>query len=216
MNYQAMLETATHRRSIRKFKTDPVARKDIEKLISVGMLAPSAFNAQMWEMVVIDDKVLRDEISTVLIESIGGAKTARGFVGAPVFLILYGDERARAYGPPAKTADDAWWQFSLNASLGNAFMCMQLAAASLGLGTMWVSAFRNPEVEHKARQLLNIPDHLKAYEMMAIGYPDVKTGRKKLREINDAVHFNRADNYRTGEELDHWFNPKRTLAIAAK
>jgi nitroreductase len=90
---------------------------------------------------------------------------------------------------------EAWWNFTFNTSLANAFMSMQLAAASLGLGTQWVSAFRNPAVDKRAKELLGIPGHLKIYEMMAIGYPDIKVAPKKLRPLSSVVHYNRAENY---------------------
>lgn len=209
MNYQTMLEIANNRRSIRKFKADEVPREDIEKIATIGMQAPSAFNAQMWEIVVVDDRAFREEIANYFLEEMGSFKTATGFLAAPVFLILYGDERTRNYAPAAKQDDEAWWQFSLDASLNNSFISMQYAATSLGLGSMWVSAFRTPEIDRRTRELLNIPAHLKLYEMMAIGYPDIKAGKKKLRGISDTVHFNRTDNYRTSEDLENWFNPKK-------
>lgn len=209
MHYRTLLDVVTNRRSIRKFKPGEVSREDIEKIATIGMQAPSAFNAQMWEIVVVDEQPLRDKIANYFIEEMDSFKTAKGFLTAPVFLMVYGDERTRSYGPAVKQDDDAWWQFSLDASLNNAFISMQYAAASLGLGSMWVSAFRNPEIDRRTRKLLNIPAHLKLYEMMAIGYSDIKVGKKKLRELSDTVHFNGVDNYRTSEELDNWFKAKK-------
>ncbi len=203
MHYEALSQIAEARRSIRKFTDKPVSTSDIEKMVRIAMMAPSGFNAQPWEIVVVNDTQVRDTITDRLLEGLG--KTSSGFTSAPVYLIMYGDERVRQYGPAAKVHDDAWWEFTLNASLGCAFMNVQLAASSLGLGSMWVSAFRNPDVDQFTRDLLHIPEHLRLYEMLAIGYPDIKPGKKKLRKISDVIHYNRADNYRSEDDLKAWF-----------
>lgn len=205
MLYKSMAEITANRRSIRKFTEESVSRQDIEKIVKIGMQAPSGFNAQPWEVVVVDDSKLRDEIAGHILDGIGEGKTSKGFVNAPVFMMLYGDERTRAYGPAAKIGNDKWWEFVLDASQGSALMSMQLAASSLGLGSMWVSAFRNPEVDKRIRKLLNIPSHLKIYEMLAIGHPGMKPGKKKMRELSDVLHYNSDDNYRTAEDIEKWF-----------
>jgi nitroreductase len=207
MSYETLLEITEKRRSIRKFTDKPVSRDDIEKIVQIGLQAPCGFNAQMWEMVVVDDLGMRDEIAECLLDITRNAKTAKGFAAAPVFLLLYGDERVRQYGPPPKS-DDKWWEFTLNASLGSAFMNMQLAATSLGLGSMWVSSGRSPKAQEKVSELLNLPPYLKLYELLAIGYPDMKPGKKKLRELSDVIHYNGAENYRSDDQIKKWFLPE--------
>ena len=205
MDYETLLKIAINRRSIRKFKEDTVLRDDIEKIVKVGMQAPSGFNSQPWDIVVVDDKTLNDKISQYILDGIGKGKTSKGFSSAPVFIILYGDSRIRDYAPANKKEDDQWWEFTFKSSLCNAFMCMQMAASSLGLGSMWVSAFRNPEVDKRTKELLKIPLHFKVFEMMAIGHPAIKPGKKKLRELSNIIHYNQDDNYRAREDLDKWF-----------
>lgn len=205
MEYQTIAEVAQRRRSIRKFTDDPVSREKLEKIVNVGMHAPSAFNAQMWEMVAVDDAELRSEITQYILDGMAGSKGSKGFKTAPVFLLVYGDERTRSYGPAHLNGNEAWWEFSLNTTLACSFMNMQLAATSLGLGSMWVSAFRNPTVQQRTRQLLDIPDHLRLFEMMAVGYPAIRPGKKKMRSLDTVLHYNRATNYRTAEELEAWF-----------
>ncbi len=203
MSYETFLEISKNRRSIRKFTDVPVSRVDIEKIVYAGMMAPSGFNSQPWEVVIVDENKLRNKVTDLLLKGIG--KSSRGFTNAPVYIFVYGDERVRKYGPATKIEDDAWWEFTLNSSLNCAFMSMQLAASSLGLGSMWVSAFRTPEVDQPVREFLNIPSHLKVYEMLAIGHPGMEGGKKKLRELSDVIHFNGADNYRNADDIEKWF-----------
>lgn len=205
MKYQTLSEVVENRRSIRKFTDEAVPRETLEKIVKVGMHAPSAFNAQMWEVVVVDDGELRYQVCQFILDGMAGSKGSKGFKTAPVFLLVYGDERTRKFGPAHLNGNDPWWEFSLNTTLACSFMNMQLAATSLGLGTMWVSAFRNPAVQKQTQQLLNIPSHLRLFEMMAVGYPAIKPGKKKMRDMDSVLHYNRAENYRTDNELEAWF-----------
>ena len=46
MNYDSLLELVKKRRSIRRFKPDPIPDENIEKIIEVARWAPSGFNMQ--------------------------------------------------------------------------------------------------------------------------------------------------------------------------
>ena len=46
------------RRTIRRFKPEPIARKDLMELVNAGRLASSAGNGQPWEFIVVDDRAL--------------------------------------------------------------------------------------------------------------------------------------------------------------
>ena len=195
MNYENLLEIATKRRSIRSFTNKKVSRDDIEKIVNVAIQSPSGFNSQPWEFVVVDDDNFRKEVTQYILEAIGEGKTSKGFVNAPVYIILYGDPSVRENGPISVKDDDNWWDFTFSATLASAFMSMQLAATSLGLGAMWVSTFRNPTVDKKAKELLGIPKHLQIFEMLAVGYTDMKLSPKKLRPVSEVLHYNKDDNY---------------------
>ena len=60
--YDQLLELAKLRRSIRRFKPDPVPEEDIEKIIEVARWAMSGANAQPWEFVVVKRPELRAKI----------------------------------------------------------------------------------------------------------------------------------------------------------
>ena len=53
MEYEALLDLVKKRRSIRRFKPDPIPDEDIAKIIEVARWAPSGFNMQPWEFVVV-------------------------------------------------------------------------------------------------------------------------------------------------------------------
>jgi hypothetical protein len=79
---------------------------------------------------------------------------------------------------------------------------MQLAAKSLGLGSQWVSA-TGSLMENKLKELLNIPEKIKIYDMMAVGYPAYQLGPRSPRKIDEMTHSERYDRskLRTDQQI---------------
>ncbi len=59
MDYDSLLALVKKRRSIRRFKPDPISDESIDKIIEVARWAPSGFNLQPWEFVVVKKPELR-------------------------------------------------------------------------------------------------------------------------------------------------------------
>lgn len=126
MQYEDFLELLKTRRSIRHCKPDPVADEDIEKIIEAARWAPSGFNSQLWEFVVVKVPRLKGEIAEVVgtafsdvVKSMPPSErwddTFDGRVvfrweKAPVFILVFGDTRVRACSPvpPVRTSDEKW------------------------------------------------------------------------------------------------------------
>jgi hypothetical protein len=69
---------------------------------------------------------------------------------------------------------------------------MQLAAKSLGLGSQWVSA-TGSLMENELKGFLNIPERIKIYDMMALGYPAYSLGLRSPRKIEEMTHYDQYD-----------------------
>jgi nitroreductase len=216
MSYEAFIELAKQRRSIRKFKPDTVTDDEIKKILEAGSLAPSGFNCQLWEFVVVRNQEYREAIAGFIKDAQpkrkeGQPPGATGFATAPTFILLYGDPRVRKYGPPHVRQEDTYWEFIKSASLACAFEHMALAAAGLGLGSMWVSAFhRLKVVDEKTRELLNIPDYLELFEMMAVGHSDIEPAAKRMWPLDKLTHWDKSEDndFKSVKELEAWFNKK--------
>ena len=87
------IETIMERRSIRKYKPETVARETLEKIMECGINAPNGQNKQSWEVRVVDNPVVMDEIKAVVAEAYGDkAEMAVGcFRGAPVMVFIARD-----------------------------------------------------------------------------------------------------------------------------
>jgi nitroreductase len=208
MDYESFLKLVKTRRTIRKFKADAIPSEDLDKIMETVRWAPSGFNSQPWEILLVQDPETKDVVTQHLqgkgdVDSISRV----GFAKAPVYLFLLGDSRVRPWAPPVVRDDEELWRYIMEATLGPAYQHMHLAATSLGIGTMWITASRMPDIEQKIRKTLNIPDHLVLFEMMAIGYPDHTPPNKKVRPLDEFVHYDTCseNEFRTEKDIETYF-----------
>ena len=80
-------EAAAARRSIRRFRQEPIDRDDLDLIFESVRLAPSAFNVQPWRFVVVTDPALKAELSAA-------ANGQPQIASAPAVIVLYTDMAA--------------------------------------------------------------------------------------------------------------------------
>ena len=209
MEIDKFIELLKSRRSIRAYKPDPIPDEYIQKIIEAARWAPSGGNSQPWEFIVIKKKELKDRIADLFIKSVASLREAEltrekemripalvgemmgpGFKNAPVLILLCGDPRVNEAFPLVVFQKLGHEVFISN--LASAFLCMQLAAKSLGLGSQWVSAAGN-FMEDDLKELLSIPKGIKIYDMMAVGYPAYQLGPRSPRRIDEMTHYDQYD-----------------------
>ena len=61
-----------------------------------------------------------------------------------------------------------YWQQDLGATTQN----MLLTAKEYEIGSCWIGMAPNEELENKARELLNIPNNLRVFNIISFGYTD--------------------------------------------
>lgn len=210
MDYDSFLELVKNRRSTRQFRPDPVADEYIDKIIEAARWAPSGFNLQPWEFIVVRDKKLKDDIvkfCRVAMEGTGKMEATReswqgtgmhspspprpgsDYSAAPVFILLLGDRRLNIGLPMYRRFNTALTEEAFRGGLANAFLYMQLAAASLGLGSQWMSAVTTPFAHCMIKNLLGVPEELDIYDMMVVGYPAGKPTPRLVRDREEMVHY---------------------------
>jgi nitroreductase len=212
MDYDGFLGLVKKRRSIRQFKPDPVPDEYIDRIIEAARWAPSGFNLQPWEFVVVRDQKLKDsmvqvfkeanannfkmeaareswQIKSVATQPPKTSVQANDYSKAPVFIILLGDTRTNAGLPMGRRYDYPLMHGAFLSGLASAFLYMQLAATSLGLASQWVSAVASPYGHCLVKKLLGIPHELEAYDMMALGYPDGEVKPRLIRDQKEMVHY---------------------------
>ena len=222
--YNALLEIARKRRTIRRFKSDPVPAEFVTKIIEVARWAPSGFHTQPWEFVVINEKELRQKIGALLhqygppIRNPSEEPTDVGrFDVAPVFIILLGDWRAKVGLPDAAQSTDARVDSLFRTSLACAFLSMQLAATSLGLASQWYSAVSREKAQSGIKALIGIPKGLRIFDMMVLGYAAEEPISKDVRGIAEMIHYNSCgiEDFRTDEEVVAYAEKTKAWCLAA-
>ena len=87
-----VVENIMARRSIRKYKAEPVSREILTQIMECGINAPNGQNKQSWEVRIVDNPQLLDEMSQAMADSHQGSEFAKGcFRGAPVMIFIARD-----------------------------------------------------------------------------------------------------------------------------
>lgn len=87
-----VIETIMARRSIRSYKAIPVGRDTLATIMECGINAPNGQNKQSWEVRIVDDPVLLNEMSEAMGASHPDMEFAEGcFRGAPVMVFIARD-----------------------------------------------------------------------------------------------------------------------------
>jgi nitroreductase len=239
MDYDSFLELAKNRRSIRRFRPDPIPDEYVDKIIEAARWAPSGFNSQPWEFVVIKDKKLKDDVMKIVrpprpAGSWGFSRIEEmcepwirpkpqpwldpemEFQNAPVLILLFGDTRTQVGLPMVVRYDPHMRQSIYNSSLANAFLYMHLAATTLELASQWVSVVAAPYNHCLLKNLLHIPTEMEVYDMMALGYPAYKSRPKLMRPVDKMVHrdYFGEEDFRTDGEVRDFIKRTRAWVFA--
>lgn len=154
-----IIKAMEERRSIRKFKSDMPAKKDLEAIISAGLYAANGMGKQATIIVAVTNKELRDKLS-VSNSKIGGWKDDFDpFYGAPAILIVLADKNRSTY------------VYDGSLCLGN----MMVAAHSLGLGSIWIHRAKEEFETDEYKKLLSdigVSGEWEGIGHCAVGYID--------------------------------------------
>lgn len=164
------MEEIFNRRSIRKFQSQAVEEEKIDKLLRAAMQAPSAANQQPWEFIVVRKKETLNELSAV-------SPYSKPVAGSAVTFVLL------ANGNELKIPT-AWEQ-----DMGAAAENLLLEAVHLGLGGVWFGVATADAVAENVRRMFQLPDHIKPFALISVGYPDgqenVFVDRYKAEKVHD-------------------------------
>jgi nitroreductase len=150
-----------------------VEQEKLDKILEAGRWAPTAVNAQPQRILVLNTKESLEKVRKFCtfnynpkyaeLDSSCDDKEHDQCVyyyGAPLVLLVCYDRDACWKHPESGEASGA-----TDATIFATHMMLE--AASIGLGTVWISYFDKA----KARKLLGLPDNWEINNMVYIGYP---------------------------------------------
>mgnify|MGYP004507878983 CR=1 FL=1 len=168
-----VLKTIKTRRSVRSFKPDAVPQELLEAVLEAGTYAPTGGGRQSPVIVAVVTEQYRKEITRLNAQVLG--KAVDPYYGAPVIVLVLADETASTF------AEDG------SCVLEN----MMLAAASLGLASVWVHREREIFDSMQGKELLRrwgLPETLRGVGAIALGYSAVLPGEAAKRKDN-YIHY---------------------------
>ncbi len=153
-NKCGVYEAILRRRTIRKFKQQPITGDVLHKLVNAARLAPSASNMQPLKYIVVDD--------TQSVADVFGCVKWAGYIapaGNPA-----PDERPVAF--IVILADTSIRQSGYELDIGAAAQNIMLAAEEEGIGTCWMGAIDRERI----KSILKLPDEYIINTVIALGY----------------------------------------------
>ena len=197
-------EAIRKRRSIRKFKPDPIPEEKIRLLLESARLAPSGTNTQPWRFIVVKDDDTKRELQEA-------AHNQRHIKSAPVIIVCCADLKAFKEFPervdeliesgalPERTREvfipylkkgmstvtkDAL-MIAAAANVAIAVEHIVLQAVEIGLGTCWVRWYE----DNKIKEILDIPEHVEVMALLPVGVPDEEPSQRPRLSL-DKIVFN--------------------------
>jgi nitroreductase/ketosteroid isomerase-like protein len=190
---QFVFETIKNRRTVRKFKPQPVPREHLLRILDAARFAATAGNQQPWKFLVVQDRRklealkeaalswalkkqeekgelsqnLRNEISRKL------RATLENVLSAPIYVAVLVDSRSDY--PDYNICDGAL-------AMGN----LMIAARALGYGTGFFTSFF-PEA--KMKEFFAIPDRYGLVCFTPIGVPEEWPSAPAKKSLDDLVIF---------------------------
>jgi nitroreductase len=167
---EEILEIIFRRRSIRVYQKREVSKETLNKLLKVAMAAPSANNSRPWEFIAITDKAILDQFR---------ARLKHGDYNTPAAIMVLGNLKIAQNDSAVR-----FWQQDCTAAVEN----ILIAAAGLGLGTVWIGSYPKNDVLQVEREILGIPEDVYPLALIYVGYPaEEKEPRTQYEE--DRVHW---------------------------
>ena len=159
------------RRSIRAFRGTPVNAEQLERILEAANQAPSAGNLQAYQIYLAQGSSTRARLAE--------AAGSQDFLSqAPVILVFCADPR-RSEGRYGQRGAELYCL--QDATIACAFA--MLAAAALGLGTVWVGAFDPNAV----RSAIHAPKEVLPVALLPLGHPGESPPPSPRRPARDLV-----------------------------
>ena len=186
-------EVFKNRRSVRRFKPDPVPEADLRRILNAARLAPTSGNQQPWKFLVVRDPAKIAALKKACVERwLGQADPKKpqtedekkqretqvhnafdGYFSAPAYIVVLTDNQS-AY------PDYNHWDGPMAAGY------LMLAARALGYGTVFITDSVPDEITKK---VLNIPDRYTRVCFTPLGVPIEWPPASKKKPLEDLVAY---------------------------
>jgi nitroreductase len=185
-----MLETILNHKSIRKYKTDAIDKKVLDKILEAGSRASTTGNMQVYSIIVTTNEKIKEEL--------WGAHFKQDMVKqAPVVMTFCADfNRFNKWCSQrnAKPGYDNFLSFytaSIDALL--AAQNVAVAAEDFGLGICYLGT--TTYMADSIIKTLDLPEGVVPVTTLVVGYPDEEPGLTDRLPMEAIVHYERYNDF---------------------
>jgi len=157
------LEAIRKRRSVREYTGDAIPREDLEQIVDAARLAPTGWNRQPWDFIVITEKEMIQKLKIV----------AQWMDKAGAIIAVVMDPSTR------------WWLEDGSAAVEN----ILIASTALGYGSCWLEGYTLPR-EEEFKKLLRVPEDKRLLTLVPIGVP-VEWPTVEKKSLDEVIHWER-------------------------
>lgn len=161
------MEEIFSRRSIRKYINKEITDDILKQILKAGMNAPSARNIKPYEFIVVKNKEKLELLSNT-------KKNAYFTKDSNTTIVILGKELSE------------FWQQDLGAVTQN----ILLQATEFDIGSCWIGIAPNQQYEEYIRKVLEIPDDIRVFSMIALGYSNEEK-EKNDNYYEEKVHYDK-------------------------
>lgn len=201
------LKAIKDRRSIRKFKSDPISEMELHTILEAGIAAPSSKNRQPWHFTVIRGEA-KEELTRVMerglnlevkahepflpdsMKYINGAFTSVNVMREAPVVVLVSNERGKGIDfTDNLSVDERVAEICNVQSVAAAIENMLLAAQELGIGSLWICDvfFAYPEISEWLEK--KNPGHGMLVAALAFGYGEEVPRARARKTLHDVATF---------------------------
>jgi len=171
------IQTIMTRRSVRKFKKDPIPDDVLEAMLQSARFAPSWANTQCWRFIIVKEDEMKNKLSEAFPPRNPGLPS---LLMAPLVIVAIAERFKSGYykGEASTDKGEYWYMFDVALSLQN----MVLTAWDKGVGSVYLGLFDSKKV----KEILGIPENYEVVAIVPFGYPDEEPKcppRKDLKEL---------------------------------
>jgi nitroreductase len=187
------LDAIAERRSIRKFKDDPIPDEALQAVLTAAIQAPSGKNRQPWRFIVVKGEKCA-EMVRVMREGLAKAKAQGEDLGssegsanimeqAPVTIFVFNPEGMHPW--LTRSIEQMFTDVVNVQSIGAAIQNMLLAAQDLGLGSLWICDVFDAYGELCAW----LGEKGQMIAAVSLGYADESPGARPRKPVSEVTRW---------------------------
>jgi len=179
-------EALRSRRSVRRFKEEPLDRQTLLSILEAARFAPSACNEQHWALIIVENQQTKRKLVDLGVSSL--------ILQAPHVIVVTYREKELSYKSTSAAA---------------AAENILLTATEAGVGSLWISPSGDLK---RVKATLQIPEEFTVVCLILLGYPKYERNppppRRPLSEIVSFENYPEKRGVKSSHNPDSWTIPE--------